>query len=218
MYDQMFGWPHPGSAPSQPYPGYDFAYRDCGCSNQTSGHHHKGTADVYGYGHEPYMQDMLVYGVHQPAQHEYPVHGFPSHNDHKVSPEEIHKMKKKCLDHKHRYVMVETRDGRTYDGIVEDVDDERLYLAIPISGTEGQGAPVGHMPYKNAYDRAEKQSSSEEQSGDQAEKDQTPGQEDRQFVYGYPWVYPVYGYPFPRFQRFILPLAALAALTLLPYY
>lgn len=117
-----------------------------------------------------------------------------------------------CKNHMHRYVMVQTADQQSFDGIVENVDETNLYLAVPAGETMqrdgenedrlvggvglGYGAGVGFPGYGfPGYG--------------------FPG-------YGYPgFGYPGYGYPFRprrRFQRLVLPLAAITALSLLPYY
>ncbi|WGU97673.1 hypothetical protein QJQ58_13000 [Paenibacillus dendritiformis] len=95
-----------------------------------------------------------------------------------------------CLKHMHRYVKVHTHDGCCYHGIVEHVDDEHLYLAVPAGQWMHYGGAAASMdrayvPY--GY-----------------------------FGGGYPGYYP-YGYYRP-FNRLILPLVALTALALLPYY
>ncbi|HEY0827434.1 MAG TPA: hypothetical protein VGE40_05030 [Bacilli bacterium] len=99
----------------------------------------------------------------------------------------------------HRYVMVQMKDGSHYDGIVENVDDENLYLAVPVGEAESMEARqypgYGYGGYGvPLYGYTQ------------------PG------LYGYQL--PGYGHGFPRrrFRRSILPLAALLALTLLPYY
>jgi hypothetical protein len=112
-----------------------------------------------------------------------------------------------CRSHMHRYVLVQTTDQQSFDGIVENVDETNLYLAVPIGdgmereegnderliGGVGYGAGYGYPGYG------------------------FPG-------YGFPgYGYPGYGYPYyprprRRFRRLVLPLAALTALTLLPYY
>jgi len=117
-----------------------------------------------------------------------------------------------CKNHMHRYVMVQTADQQSFDGIVENVDETNLYLAVPTAeamqrdeGSEerliggvglGYGAGFGYPGYGfPGYG--------------------FPG-------YGFPgYGYPGYGYPFRprrRFQRLVLPLAAITALSLLPYY
>jgi len=92
-----------------------------------------------------------------------------------------------CSSHMHRYVLVRTTDGGEYDGFVEYVDQEWLYLAVPLSVRETNNERAW---YAAAYP----------------------------YVPFYP-PYPGYDY-YPRrpFGRVIIPLAALAALTLLPYY
>ena len=108
--------------------------------------------------------------------------------------------KKLCKDHIHRYVCIQMNDGSYYDGIVENVDDEMIYLAVPVgnevmAGHANMGPnmmPVAHYPAAHA-------------------RGFYPG-------YGYPAPYPYYGYGRRRFNRLVLPLFALTALTLLPYY
>lgn len=99
-----------------------------------------------------------------------------------------------CKKHMHAYVLAETVDGKKLDGIITGLDDEYVYIAIPIE--------------QNAQ-----------------EKLQSNHREDRQFGYGYG---PGYGYPGGygyghgrprrRFNRLVLPLAALTALSILPWY
>ncbi|HEY2492551.1 MAG TPA: hypothetical protein VGI33_06540 [Paenibacillus sp.] len=125
--------------------------------------------------------------------------------------------KKLCCEHIHRYVRVWIVDGRAFDGFVESVDEEQLYLAIPVGhempdneqiGLENAGHPecsVGHHGNFGGY----------------------PGIQTRALAQGY-YPYPGaglgYGYPgYPpygirRFNRLVLPLAALTGLSLLPYY
>ncbi|WP_430787689.1 hypothetical protein VBD025_17125 [Virgibacillus flavescens] len=101
-----------------------------------------------------------------------------------------------CKNHMHAYVLAETHDGNKFDGIITGLDDEFVYFAVPTDNQEGHGM-----------------------------------QEDRQFGFGYGGGYPGYGYPgyghgygygygYPRrrFNRLILPLAALTALSVLPWY
>ncbi|MBD0379100.1 hypothetical protein [Paenibacillus sedimenti] len=60
-----------------------------------------------------------------------------------------------CKSHMYRYVSVTTVDGTMYDGIVENVDDDHLYLAVPIGGQEMEqmrafapfGYPYPYYPY-----------------------------------------------------------------------
>ncbi|ANE47311.1 hypothetical protein SY83_14720 [Paenibacillus swuensis] len=102
----------------------------------------------------------------------------------------LEEKKKLCKDHMHRYVSVQTTDGGLYDGIVEDLDDEYLYLAVPATEPDYRGfSPLGY-PYQ------------------------------RPPYYPYYPQYPYYQYPYGRrrFNRLGLPLAGLLGLSLLPYY
>lgn len=104
-----------------------------------------------------------------------------------------------CKRHMHSYVLVETTDGFQTDGIITGLDEENVYLAVPIDvGQQAVPASGQHM---------------------------TPNQ----FGGGYPYYpgYPGYGrggfrrgyrYPPPRFRRLVIPLAVLATLSLLPWY
>ncbi|WP_078597353.1 hypothetical protein [Evansella clarkii] len=129
-------------------------------------------------------------------------------------------MKKMCEDHLHRYVLVTTKDNQQFDGIVEHVDDENLYLAVVMNQYAGypmQGAPSG-FGYGN---------DSEEDNGED-QRIIAPGFGAAPFYGGYgPYGgfpayggYGPYGYPYRRspFGRLILPLAGLTVLILLPFY
>ncbi|WP_226002824.1 hypothetical protein [Paenibacillus sp. BJ-4] len=118
-----------------------------------------------------------------------------------------------CQKHMHRYVCVWVKDGTMYDGIVEHVDDEKLYLAVP--GGEMENANVNanmnvnaNLPYPPNNCGC---------GGSRAYGG---------YAFYPPYLGPIppygYGYGFPygrrRFNRLILPLAALTAISLLPYY
>lgn len=147
---------------------------------------------------------------------------FPKHTQAPPMYTQPQHMINLCKNHMYRYVLLQTNDGRSYDGIIEHVDDKNVYLAVPIAATD--------MGFRNDEELNEQDNDEVDRNRD--EKDQ------RQFlggygspggypVYGFPgYGYPVYGYPVygvgiprrRRFQRQILPLAALTALALLPYY
>lgn len=108
-----------------------------------------------------------------------------------------------CKNHLYRYVLVQTTDQQSFDGIVENVDETNLYLAVPEGEVEGVASNeerlLGGLGYGPGFGYG-------------------PG-----LGYGAGYGYPGYGYPYyprprRRFRRLILPLAALTALTLLPYY
>ncbi|MDY0406185.1 hypothetical protein P5G51_013000 [Virgibacillus sp. 179-BFC.A HS] len=100
-----------------------------------------------------------------------------------------------CKEYMHAYVLVETSSGEKVDGIITGLDDEYVYMAVPIGGGELEI--------------------------------ESPSMDESRF-FGYPphpgfggYGYGYYGggyYPRPRFRRVILPLVAIAALTLLPWY
>lgn len=93
-----------------------------------------------------------------------------------------------CRSHMHAFVLAELEDGSAVDGIITGLDDEYVYIAVPIE--PHQQEVTQHQDYN------------------------------RQFGYGYPgYGYPGYGYGRPRrFNRLVLPLVALAAISLIPWY
>ncbi|REE93055.1 hypothetical protein A8990_102141 [Paenibacillus taihuensis] len=62
-----------------------------------------------------------------------------------------HDMKKKCHEHMHRYVLVQTHDGWCCDGIVEHIDDEYVCLAVPCGGDIEQRAFFPQPPFFPIY-------------------------------------------------------------------
>jgi hypothetical protein len=115
-----------------------------------------------------------------------------------------------CEQHVHHYVVATTKDGQTYEGIVAKVDDKHVHLAIPMA-EEDCGCPSDE---------------SREEENDASGTSGSLENDERQWyphgAHGWGWPYYHYGYPRPRprrrFQPFILPLAALTALSVLPYY
>jgi hypothetical protein len=130
-----------------------------------------------------------------------------------------------CKNHMYRYVLLHTNDGKSYDGIIEHVDEKNVYLAVPLTATD-----IGNRSDDDLIEQDDDEFSRNEDQNEQ-----------RQFLggYGIPGGYPGYGYPgygypgygYPgyghpgyvrprrrRFQRQILPLAALTGLALLPYF
>lgn len=119
-----------------------------------------------------------------------------------------HEMYERCKQHMHSYVLVETTDGMQMDGIITGVDDENVYLAVPINQQEPEYVPT--FSNVNPYDGYDRRSNPNPRS----------------YPYGrnpYPYYPPRYGYgygyrPNRRFRRLVLPLAFLAGLSLLPWY
>lgn len=95
-----------------------------------------------------------------------------------------------CKEHMHAYVLAEMIDGTMIDGIITGLDDENVYFAVPID----YSAQSLHQP-------------------DSLNRQYWGG-----FGPGPGFGYPGYGYPRRRFSRLILPLTALAALSVLPWY
>lgn len=99
-----------------------------------------------------------------------------------------------CKEHMHAYVLAEMQDGTKMDGIVTGIDDDHVYFAVPIDYGNQAGEDRNHQRQYGGYHGY-------------------PG-------YGYQG--PGYGYggypPRQRFRRVILPLAALTAISLLPWY
>ncbi|WNF37553.1 hypothetical protein RJD24_03570 [Bacillaceae bacterium IKA-2] len=113
-----------------------------------------------------------------------------------------------CKNHLHRYVLVQTVDQQSYDGIVENVDETNLYLAVP----EGEALERDHSNEERLLGGVGFGPGLGYGGGFGYPGIGPPG-------YGYPgYGYPYYPRPRRRFRRLVLPLAALTALTLLPYY
>ncbi|WP_236035013.1 hypothetical protein [Alkalihalobacterium elongatum] len=97
-------------------------------------------------------------------------------------------MQSLCQQYMNQHVMVQTNDHQTYHGIIEHVDNDHVYLAVPMTDTQHHG----HGFMRN---------------------------DERQWGFGYP--YAPYPYPYPfypsPFRRLVLPLAALTAISLLPF-
>ncbi|SEF49845.1 hypothetical protein [Paenibacillus sp. UNC499MF] len=103
-----------------------------------------------------------------------------------------HEAKNLCQQHKYRYVLIQLNDGTVHDGIIESVDDDYVYLAIPVEGRAGGESETRAFGWGYPY-----------------------------YGYPYYGYFPYGGYPYyprRRFYRGIFPLVALTALSLLPYY
>ncbi|SHG23002.1 hypothetical protein [Ornithinibacillus halophilus] len=138
-----------------------------------------------------------------------------------------------CKTHMHSYVLAELTDGSQFDGIVTGLDDENVYFAVPTEVPEGVPSQ-GQMPVQQGVTgqmSLPQQGQPMQYPVQQGQPMQMPGnqqmpmfdQGQRVFGWGYPgygYGYPGYGYGYgrPRFRRLVLPLAALAALSVLPWY
>lgn len=114
---------------------------------------------------------------------------------------ESHQMYELCKNHMHAYVLVETVNGAKIDGIITGLDEEYVYFALPIDANERES---------HSFEDHNRQLGGFGFGGG---------------GYGYPgYGYPNYGYPGyqgygrPRFKRLVLPLVALTALSILPWY
>jgi len=102
-----------------------------------------------------------------------------------------------CKEHMHAYVLAEMTDGTQINGIITGLDEENVYFAIPGGYAEGHERQYGAYGY--GYGQ--------------------PG-----FGYGgyggHGGYGPGFGYggPGQGFRRLVLPLAAIAAISLLPWY
>jgi hypothetical protein len=121
----------------------------------------------------------------------------------------MHKRKAYALCHQHlyRYVHIRTSEGRIYDGIIDSVDDDFVYLAVPRSGYR-QAAPTKSKEQDNR------------QYADPYAYGSYPGYQP--YMYGYPGYQPAYPpynpapYPRPhrRFRRVAVPLAFITGVAL----
>lgn len=170
-------------------------------------------------------QNYKPQSILQPTTANYQQQAFPQHTQAYPQYTQAQYMCNLCKNHMYRYVLLHTNDGKSYDGIIEHVDEKNVYLAVPLTATD--------------MDRSDEDLNEQDDDGFSRNKDEN---DQRQFLggYGIPggypgYVYPGYGYPgygFPgyvypgygirprrrRFQRQILPLAALTGLALLPYF
>ena len=138
-------------------------------------------------------------------------------------------MKTQCQEHVNKPVQVQVHGQHNYSGVIEYVDDEHVYLMVPIDETGQymdlaqlmQGMNAQQMyDYEQAYYHLQQQPQARQIEGDQRYPLYPP-------VYpyypGYYQPYPFYPYPYPYapfprprgWNRLILPLAALTALAVL---
>lgn len=120
--------------------------------------------------------------------------------------QDYHHIYETCKQHMHAYVLAEMTDGSKVDGIVTGLDDEYVYLAVPIEAYEQEKqSPMHHHSQRSPYGYGP--------GFGYGPGSGFPG------GYGYPGGYgPYSGTPPRRFSRLIIPLIGLTALSLLPWY
>lgn len=99
-----------------------------------------------------------------------------------------------CKDHMHAYVLAELVDGERVDGIITGLDGENVYFAVPIDYSD-----QSDRQFWGGYGYG-------------------PGFGYQGYGYGGYGGFGGYGRPRRRFDRLILPLTAIAALSVLPWY
>lgn len=120
-------------------------------------------------------------------------------------------MKMQCQNYVNQPVQLQVHGQSGYSGIIEHVDDENVYLMVPV---DESGQYIDLVELMNGYHPINKQA---------GEQSTLPlmGQEINVRNERYPFYppyppYPYYPYPRPRgWGRLILPLAALTALAVL---
>lgn len=111
-----------------------------------------------------------------------------------------------CKEHMHAYVLAEMTDGTQVDGIITGLDENHVYFAVPMGcsdGHDGQERQFGGYGY--GYPGYGGYGGFDPGYGYGGYGGFDPG-----FGYG--------AYPGQRFRRLVLPLAAIAAISLLPWY
>ncbi|MEN1970326.1 hypothetical protein WMZ97_19915 [Lentibacillus sp. N15] len=124
--------------------------------------------------------------------------------------QDYHHVYETCKQHMHSYVLAEMVDGSKVDGIVTGLDEEYVYLAVPLAQHEQDM----HQMHEHQQNR---------QVGFGYGQPGGFGYPGGGFGYPGGYGYPGGGYGYPggprrRFRRLILPLAGLTALSLLPWY
>jgi len=105
-----------------------------------------------------------------------------------------------CAKHMHAYVLAEMNDGMKFNGIITGMDNENVYLAVPGSLDDDQREDLGNGEDSRQYGFGPRP------------------RPYNHFGYGYSPGYYGYGYRPGGFRRLILPLAALTAISILPWF
>lgn len=122
-----------------------------------------------------------------------------------------------CQKHMHRFVLVQTHDGVVYQAIVESVDQNYISLAVPTCTHTEPVQANANMPIGNPMPNMGMERSAFGYHPYPGTPYVRPPFIDPYFPGYYPGYYYPYGYG-RRFERILLPLAGLVALSLLPYY
>lgn len=109
-----------------------------------------------------------------------------------------------CEQHMHAYVLLEMKDGMEADGIITGIDHEHVYVAIPVGGDAQQSM---RHPQEEERQYGHYHGGSGGGYGGYGGYGGS-GYYGNQYNYGRP----------RRFERWIVPLTALAAVSLLPWY
>lgn len=123
-------------------------------------------------------------------------------------------MYEKCKQHMHSYVLIETKDGLRTDGIITGLDEDNVYIAVPMTGQTEASQMNPNYTTEQVYRNPHQGYGPPYRGGRYGSYDRY-GRFDR---YGHGYGYG-YGYgPQQRFRRLVLPLAFLATVSLLPWY
>ncbi|MFC2949876.1 hypothetical protein [Virgibacillus sediminis] len=178
-----------------PYPVYlDPFYRNCGC-------HGKQKVSPANINQQYYdnMNPSHYNPSHYNPSHHNPSHHNPSHYHQQMyqemNPGHQQQLYDFCRRYQHHLVRGEGTDGRTYDGIIESMDNENVYMLMPDGDNDWDD-----------YDDMDRQ---------------FYGYPEYDYGYpGYDYGFPSYGYPrrFRRFRRRRFPFFFFRRFFFPPFY
>jgi hypothetical protein len=125
---------------------------------------------------------------------------YQNETDEQIRAQNIHQT---CKHHMYFHVIIKTNDGQQTEGIITDLDKKNVYMLVPqdMMPADEQESPQMGPGQVTGQQAGQQQQTMQQQSSHH--------QNQRQW----------YGRPrYRRFYRQIFPLAALAALSLYPYY